>query len=697
MNFFKTMLITLGVLVMAWSCTSPLDNVNSVPTGETVYGEGEGGLVLSLNPTAPSGSSRYTGNDYTLANVSLVTVQLTHEVTKAIKFASATASGGTVTVKFDRLPTGTWDLKANLYDNSTTPPDLLYWSFDKVQIKPRTTATKTLLAIPTGSLDGTWQELPTLTGISVTDAAAGTSGSIPATAPFQLFATLNPVNYPYPKVDWFSSDPKVASVDPFGVVTTYRPGTVTITAKAGMLVGDEVSASYTLTVLEPFIGDWRGKTDSYMYEASVREANYDEIFWIIRPDGTWLHVDTSANDDIAYRGTWTAGGGNLIFHTTELFEVSTGTWSSAEVEIEESITSWYFEKDGDLVISSTASTVPEGLRRFKYTPATSIIPSGNFTPGTSLDINYVNSASDDALIMGARANPEATFQQTLWVSSNPGIVQISERGALVVKSTGTVTVRAITPDGSAQAAMTVNITDGTSIPALTDLAILPTSNGNFTLSFLPNQNTVRVEYSEDSGSTWYSQAEDFSTSSFFLPAGKNLLVRASPGTDNNYNYFAVPTKGLTLTVYTPVYNNNSYIPQILSVAQGNDPDGNRTFTHVVVDPPSSETYTAQFYTDNTGTALATNDFQLKIGADTFWIYTGNATFPYEMQIVRYRTQFVGGTLVTTTLGSYSTDFPTGDAKIWKVAPGLSYDNIDFFGPAETIGLSWNTLYYIGNP
>jgi len=44
-------------------------------------------------------------------------------------------------------------------------------------------------------------------------------------------------------IDWTSSDPTIATVDANGVVTTYRPGTVTITATA-----DRASASATLVV-----------------------------------------------------------------------------------------------------------------------------------------------------------------------------------------------------------------------------------------------------------------------------------------------------------------------------------------------------------------------------------------------------------------------------------------------------------------
>ncbi|HEU4558958.1 MAG TPA: Ig-like domain-containing protein [Longimicrobium sp.] len=99
-----------------------------------------------------------------------------------------------------------------------------------------------------------------------------------------------PLNVP---VTWTSSDPSIASVDASGVVTTYRPGTVTITASA-----ERVSGSATLVVkplvarveVDPAIVDIGGTVTlvARAYDGDGNRVEPTEPF-------VWTVLDTDGN------------------------------------------------------------------------------------------------------------------------------------------------------------------------------------------------------------------------------------------------------------------------------------------------------------------------------------------------------------------------------------------------------------------
>ncbi|MBB6282822.1 VWA domain-containing protein [Geobacillus subterraneus] len=63
--------------------------------------------------------------------------------------------------------------------------------------------------------------------------------------------TIEPVGATNKTLAWTSSDPNVASVDQNGTVTARKPGTVTITVRA--TDGSNVSASATMTIIDPYV------------------------------------------------------------------------------------------------------------------------------------------------------------------------------------------------------------------------------------------------------------------------------------------------------------------------------------------------------------------------------------------------------------------------------------------------------------
>lgn len=116
--------------------------------------------------------------------------------------------------------------------------------------------------------------------------------------PVQYVATVKnlknvPITVP---ITWTSSDPTIATVGPTGLVTTLRPGTVTITAKA-----ERVSATATLTVTQLVVrvdvtsvtmgvGGMRTMTAT-AYDAAGNVVTGQPVSWtIVNGDGTIAQI-----------------------------------------------------------------------------------------------------------------------------------------------------------------------------------------------------------------------------------------------------------------------------------------------------------------------------------------------------------------------------------------------------------------------
>lgn len=219
---------------------------------------------------------------------------------------------------------------------------------------------------------------------------------------FWLHATALPSNADNPAISWSTANSSIATVDQTGKVTTLASGETIITATS---VDTGEYATCRLTVLEPVTGISLNITSTSIYKNSR---------FVLIPTVTPIDADnksvtwTSSDPDIASvdnNGVVTGlkGGKCIILATT----VERGLVASCEVEV------WEF------------------IESIKIN-------------GTTGNINY-----GETRILTADVTPEtATNLGVVWSSSNPSVLQITERGLVTAVGYGTATIYATAADGS---------------------------------------------------------------------------------------------------------------------------------------------------------------------------------------------------------------------------------------------------------
>ncbi len=219
---------------------------------------------------------------------------------------------------------------------------------------------------------------------------------------FWLHATALPSNADNPAISWSTANSSIATVDQTGKVTTLASGETIITATS---VDTGEYATCKLTVLEPVTGISLNITSTSIYKNSR---------FVLIPTVTPIDADnksvtwTSSDPDIASvdnNGVVTGlkGGKCIILATT----VERGLVASCEVEV------WEF------------------IESIKIN-------------GTTGNINY-----GETRILTAEVTPEtATNLGVVWSSSNPSVLQITERGLITAVGYGTATIYATAADGS---------------------------------------------------------------------------------------------------------------------------------------------------------------------------------------------------------------------------------------------------------
>lgn len=219
---------------------------------------------------------------------------------------------------------------------------------------------------------------------------------------FWLHATALPSNADNPAISWSTANSAIATVDQTGKVTTLAAGETIITATS---VDTGEYANCRLTVLEPVTGISLNITSTSIYKNTR---------FVLIPTVTPLDADnksvtwTSSDPDIASvdnNGVVTGlkGGKCIILATT----VERGLVASCEVEV------WEF------------------IESIKIN-------------GTTGNINY-----GETRILTADVTPEtATNLGVVWSSSNPSVLQVTDRGLITAVGYGTATIYATAADGS---------------------------------------------------------------------------------------------------------------------------------------------------------------------------------------------------------------------------------------------------------
>ena len=469
MNKVRSFLLVLAAALVMVACSQLTESLGLLPQ-TPILSEGEGNITLTFGSP---GASRFVGNSYTLADVTYVTVQLTHEITGASKYEAATVTAGSAAVKFTRIPTGTWKIKANLYENSTATAEMLYWVYDKVLVKSKQDTTASLTAIPSGGLtnlsigeavlptDITLNHEPVL---GLTPLAAQ-SVEVPQGISLQLTATMVPPTSSFQKVSWSSSNPAVASVDNFGKVYTHKTGTVVISAQEAYQTGVTSALPYNLTVVPGFIGDWSMNFSGGMAGASGNSSRYigsSKMYWRIFKDNTWEYFMEGSNSyDRPKKGTWALASGNIVFTPTQELDAITGTWTA--ISDNPLVTSWSLQEGGALKMDYFTAFSPSGtMDRIAFRTATSITGVKNtntnvadFVAGTTRTLDY-----DDIFQfqLTAETDYDASLRKVVWGSSDSTVANFDSGSYLRISKQGTTVLRATSLDGAITATMNLTVT-----------------------------------------------------------------------------------------------------------------------------------------------------------------------------------------------------------------------------------------------
>lgn len=241
-----------------------------------------------------------------------------------------------------------------------------------------------------------------------------------------LIATVLPTNATNKSVNWYSSNPSVATVSSNGVVTALAAGTATITVTT---VEGSFSASCTVNVSAPVIP-----------VTGVR----------VNPITLFLHE----------------GGPTATLTTTVEPSNATNkavTWSSSNPSIA-TVNNGVVTPVGQGTATITVTTVDGG-----FSASCTVNVSALIIPvtGVSLDRNTLNlNVGGSTAALTANVTPSnATNKAVTWSSSNPSVATVNN-GVVTPVGQGTATITVITVDGGFAASCTVNVTIVTTQPVL---------------------------------------------------------------------------------------------------------------------------------------------------------------------------------------------------------------------------------------
>lgn len=416
------------------------------------------GLTLSSD-----GGSLYKGKTHTL----IATVSPSNATFKDVKWTSSNSKVVSVDSngKVKALKEGTAVIKCTSVDNP------MVFATCKVTVKIKTT------------------------GVALNR----TSGNLYVTQTGTLTATVYPSNASNKKVEWTSSNTKIAVVDKNGNVTGIKTGTVYITATT---VNGGYAASCKVTV-KPIIKSTSVKLNKT--SLSIKHGHTYDLVATISPANTsnksltWKSSDTkivkvSSNGEITAVKPGTA--------TITCITKDTGKKATCKVTVKAVVpTSVYFPKESGsinynkdykltatvlptnatnkklkwsssdpTVVSVTSDGVIRGLKPGKSAVITVTTVSGGKTDTIKVNVNPIKVkgvklnkevavlSKGQSLTLKATVSPSnATNKGVTWKSSNSKVVTVSSSGVVKAVGNGKAIVTCLTKDGGFVAVCVIEV------------------------------------------------------------------------------------------------------------------------------------------------------------------------------------------------------------------------------------------------
>ena len=305
---------------------------------------------------------------------------------------------------------------------------------------------------------------------------------------FALSASITPENVDDPSIVWSSSDEEIATVDQNGIVKTLAEGEVAIYAKAVNGVTGEI----TFAVKEKYVESVElsevsldlllQETHTLVTTVTPADATFPEI--------TWSSSDPSVAE-VSENGTISAiGCGSAVITATS----TNGITASVPVSVTEIIAerieiiggSQFYPNESailtadiypenttikDVVWSSsdpTIANIDENGNLKCLAPGVVTITATQKDVATSIQIVVkvkpverieIQSSAKKAnklsvgksMTLTATVYPDdATYRDVSWLSSDPAIAMVDEKGNVTAIASGSVTITATTQDGFTQ-------------------------------------------------------------------------------------------------------------------------------------------------------------------------------------------------------------------------------------------------------
>ena len=359
-----------------------------------------------------------------------------------------------------------------------------------------------------------------------------------------LTATIIPEDAANKDITWYSSNPKVASVDKWGTIRALKEGEATITAEAADGCGVKSICKVIVKALE---GSWIDITDSY-----VTNPQFDN-----NSNKGWIYYANAGSQQLAYEAMEFWYGTFNIYQTLEVpngkyrlsaqafyrtsghetgyyaflngtEEITTYLYANQNAQPVASIYSdhlssqgpgtyyspkydehypnsmesgaYYFEQgfyQNSVITDVTDGMLTIGLINDNYASNNwcmfdnfKLEYFGEFVLTTSITLSPTSLTlivGESATLTAIVAPSNATIQKTKWYSSNPLVADVDAHGNVTAYQKGTATIYVQTTDGSNISASCQVLVKGT-IPTAENIIINEVQTANIDMYVDPSSN-----------------------------------------------------------------------------------------------------------------------------------------------------------------------------------------------------------------